>query len=43
MGTFTNSEDPGDMTHIVAFHQRLHFLLRLKRPSDIKTISFFFF
>ena len=28
MGTFTNSEDPDEMPHNVAFHQGLHCLLR---------------
>ena len=36
MGTFTNSEDPDEMLHNVAFHQGLHCLLRLKRYSDKK-------
>ena len=33
MGTLTNSEDPDEMQHHAAFHQGLHCLLRLKRPS----------
>ena len=28
MGTSTNSEDPDEMPHHVAFHQGLHYLLR---------------
>ena len=33
MGTLANSEDPDEMQHSAAFHQGLHYLLRLKRPS----------
>ena len=32
-GTLANSEDPNEMQHNAAFHQRLHCLLRLKEPS----------
>ena len=32
MGTLVNSEDPDEMQHNAAFHQRLHCLLRLKQP-----------
>ena len=35
MGTFTNSEDPDEMPHDVAFHQGLHCLLRLKKYNII--------
>ena len=31
--TLANSEDPGEMQHIAAFHQGLHCLLRLEQPS----------
>ena len=33
MGTFTNSEDPDEMS---SFHQGLQYLLRLKGSSDKK-------
>ena len=33
MGTLANSEDPDEMQRDAAFHQGLHCLLRLKRPS----------
>ena len=33
MGTLANSEDPDEMQHNAAFHQGLHYLLRLKQPS----------
>ena len=33
MGTLANSEDQGEMQHNAAFHQGLHYLLRLKQPS----------
>ena len=32
MDTLANSEDPDEMQHNAAFHQRLHCLLRLKQP-----------
>ena len=32
-GTLTNSEDQDEMQHNAAFHQGLHFLLRLKQPA----------
>ena len=37
---FTNSEDPDEMPHHVAFHQGLHCLLRQKRSSDKKNTIF---
>ena len=33
MGTLSNSEDPGEMHYIAAFHLGLQCLLRLKLPS----------
>ena len=33
MGTWANSEDPDEMQHNTAFHQGLHYLLRLRQPS----------
>ena len=33
MGTLANNEDLDEMQHYAAFHQGLHCLLRLKRPS----------
>ena len=30
MGTLANSEDPDEMPHKAAFHQGLHFLLKIK-------------
>ena len=33
MGTEANSEDLDGMQHNAAFHQGLHYLLRLKEPS----------
>ena len=33
MSTLTNSEYPDEMQHNAAFHQGLHYLLRLKQPS----------
>ena len=38
MSTFTNSEEPDEMSHNVAFHQGLHCLERSKRSSNIKYI-----
>ena len=38
MGTFTNSEDPDEMQHNAAFHQGLHWLLKLKRSLEKKNI-----
>ena len=35
MHTLTNSEDPDKMSQNVAFHQRLHCLLRYKQYSGI--------
>ena len=29
-----NGEDPDEMQHDAAFHQGLHYLLRLKQPSE---------
>ena len=40
MSTFTNSEEPDEMSHNVAFHQGLHYLERSKRSSNIKYIFF---
>ena len=34
MGTLTNSLDPNEMPHHVAFHQGLHCLLRQSRSSE---------
>ena len=34
MGTMTNSEDPDDMPHKVAFHLDLHCLLRQNQSSE---------
>ena len=34
LGTLTNTVDPDEMPHIVAFHQGLHCLLRLKGSSE---------
>ena len=34
MGSKANSEDPDEMPHNAAFHQGLHYLLRLKRSSE---------
>ena len=33
MGTLANSEDSDEMQHNAAFHQGLHYLLRLKHLS----------
>ena len=33
MGSLTNSEDPDEMPHDVAFHQGLHLLLKQNRSS----------
>ena len=33
MHNFTNSEEPGEMSHKVAFHQVIHCLLGLFFPS----------
>ena len=33
-GTLANSEDPDETQHNAAFHMGLHFLLRLKQPSE---------
>ena len=32
-GTLANDEGPDEMQHNSAFHQSLHYLLRLKQPS----------
>ena len=32
-GTLANSDDPDEMQDNAAFHQGLHYLLRLKQPS----------
>ena len=43
MGTLANSEDPDEMQHDAAFHQGLHYLLRLKQsPSGIEIHHNFF-
>ena len=34
MGNLANSEDPDEMLHNAAFHQGLHYLLRLKYKMD---------
>ena len=34
MGTLAKSEDPDEMQHYAAFHQGLHYLLRLKQPLE---------
>ena len=36
MGALANSADPDEMQHNAAFHQVLHWLLRLKQPSGIE-------
>ena len=36
-GTFASIEDPGEMQHTTAFHQGLHYLLRLKQLSGRTT------
>ena len=33
LGTLANSEDSDEMQHNAAFHQGLHCLLRIKKPS----------
>ena len=43
MGMFTNSEDPDEMPHNVAFHQGLHCLLKQKRSLDKKIKNTIFF
>ena len=40
MGILTNSEDPDEMLHNVAFHQGLHCLLRQNQSSE-KEIEYF--
>ena len=40
MGSFTNSGDPDEMTHNVAFHHGLHCLIRSKDLQTKKNISF---
>ena len=42
MGTYTNSEDPDEMPHNVAFHQGLHYLL-YKGIKDLQTKNAIFF
>ena len=37
MGTLASNEDPDKMQHDAAFHQDLHCLLRLNRPSRTDT------
>ena len=39
MGTLANSEDPDEMQHDAAFHQVLHYLLRLNKPSGKEMTS----
>ena len=34
MGTLASSEDPDEMPHQAAFHQGLHFLLKIKRSLE---------
>ena len=42
MGTFTNSEDPDEMPHNVAFHQGLHCLsISGKKGLQIKKYNMF--
>ena len=36
MGTLTNSEDPDEMLHNVAFHQDLHCFQGKKKSSGIE-------
>ena len=36
MGTLANSKDPDEMQHNAAFHQGLHYLLRLKQSLGTK-------
>ena len=36
MSTFTNSEDPDKMQHNAAFHQGLHYLQWLNKPTEQK-------
>ena len=33
LDTLVNGEDPDEMQHNAAFHQGLHYLLKLKQPS----------
>ena len=40
MSTYTSSEDPDEMPLNAAFHQALHCLVKIKRPSDTKFNSF---
>ena len=40
MGTLANNEDPDEMPHDAAFHQRLHYLVKQNRPSE-KEIQYF--
>ena len=40
MCTWTNSEDPDEMPHYVAFHQGLHCLIRQQQYSE-KDIQFY--
>ena len=41
MGILANSEDPDEMQHNAAFHQGLHCLQRLKKPSGTKNIMIY--
>ena len=41
MGSLTNSEDPDEMPHDVAFHQGLHLLLKQKDLQGKKNVFFF--
>ena len=38
MGSYTNSEDPDEMPHYVAFHQGLH----CKGKTDLQTKEYIF-
>ena len=42
MGILAKSEDPDEMQHNAAFHQGLHYLLRLKQSlwTEIKHCNF---
>ena len=39
MGTFTNSEDPDELPHNVAFHQSLHYLKSKKKKLTLYTMD----
>ena len=42
MGTLANSEDQDEKPHNAAFHQSLHYLLRVKKRSSEKEMQFLF-